>query len=161
MLFRLRHIWFSSAIARLARLSRPGGAETRRRPCTVRAGDRYKVRRYKGEVLITLVSVLDVMPLAIIYIVICVYGKWLKVRCFINWPRLSRYIQGTYSSSSIYIFRGRVVVQSSRISALFTVYISLPVLGISFTISWRYLSVGYIIYLYSITQLQSGIYYKR
>ena len=44
-------------------------------PCTVRAGDRYKVKYYKGEVLITLVLVLNVMPLAIIYIVACVYGK--------------------------------------------------------------------------------------
>ena len=71
-------------MARLARLSRPRGAEMRRRPCTVRAGDRYKVKYYKGEVLIALVSVLDIMPLAVIYIVAYIYGKWLKVRCFIG-----------------------------------------------------------------------------
>ena len=50
----------------------------------VRIGDKYKVRYYKEEVLITLVLVLDIMPLAIIYIVVCVYSKWLKVRCFIS-----------------------------------------------------------------------------
>ena len=48
------------------------------------AEDGCKVRYYKGEVLIALVSVLDIMPLAIIYIVTCVYNKWLRVRCFIN-----------------------------------------------------------------------------
>ena len=53
-------------MARLARFSRPRGAEIRRRPCTVYIGDKYEVRRYKGEVLITLVSVLDITPLAII-----------------------------------------------------------------------------------------------
>ena len=84
MLFRLKHVWFFGAIARLARLSWSRGAETRRRPYIVRAEDRYKVRHYKGEVLITLVSILDVMPLAIIYIVACVYSKWLKVECFIS-----------------------------------------------------------------------------
>ena len=47
-------------------------------------GDKCKVKRYKREILITLISVLDIMPLAIIYIVICVYSKWLKVRCFIS-----------------------------------------------------------------------------
>ena len=41
----------------------------------VRVGDKYEVRRYKGEVLIALVLVLDIMPLAIIYIVIYIYGK--------------------------------------------------------------------------------------
>ena len=71
-------------MARLTRLSWPRGAETRRRPCTVRVGDGCEVRCCKGEVSITLVSVLDIMPLAIIYIVACVYGKWLKVKCFIN-----------------------------------------------------------------------------
>ena len=50
----------------------------------VRVGDRYKVRYYKGEVLITLVSVLDIMPLAIIYVVMCVYSKWLRVGCLIS-----------------------------------------------------------------------------
>ena len=62
-------------MARLARLSRPRGAETRRRPYTVRAGDRYKVRRYKGKVLNALVSVLDIIPLAIIYAVAYIYSK--------------------------------------------------------------------------------------
>ena len=56
----------------------------RRRPCTVRIGDGCEVKCYKGEVLIALVSVLDVMPLAVIYIVAYVYGKWLRVRCFIG-----------------------------------------------------------------------------
>jgi hypothetical protein len=55
-------------MARLARLSRPRGAETRRRPCIVRVGNRCEVTRYKEEVSIALVSVLDIMPLAIIYI---------------------------------------------------------------------------------------------
>ena len=41
----------------------------------VRVGDRYKVRRYKGKVLITLVLVLDIIPLAIIYAVIYIYSK--------------------------------------------------------------------------------------
>ena len=62
----------------------PRGVETRRRPCTVRVGDGYEVKYYKGEVLIALVLVLDIIPLAIIYIVIYVYSKWLKVKCFIN-----------------------------------------------------------------------------
>ena len=56
----------------------------RQQPCTVRVGDRYKVRHYKGEVLIALVSVLDVMPLAVIYVVTYIYGKWLKVKCLIG-----------------------------------------------------------------------------
>ena len=81
---RLGRVWFSSAIARLAQLSRPRGAETRRWPCIVRAGDGCKVRHCEGEVLITLVSVLDVMPLAVIYTVAYAYSKWLKVRCFIS-----------------------------------------------------------------------------
>ena len=71
-------------MARLARLSWPRGAEIRRRPCTVYVGDGCKVKCYKGEVLIALVSVLDIMPLAVIYIVTCIYNKWLKVRCFIS-----------------------------------------------------------------------------
>ena len=71
-------------MAGLARLSRPRGAETRQRPYTVHAGDRYKVKYYKGEVLITLVLVLNVIPLAVIHIVIYMYGKWLKVGCFIS-----------------------------------------------------------------------------
>ena len=50
----------------------------------VRVGDRCEVKCYKGEVLIALVLVLNIMPLAIIYIVVYAYGKWLKVKCFIN-----------------------------------------------------------------------------
>ena len=50
----------------------------------VRVGDRCEVKYYKGEVLITLISVLDIMPLAIIHVVIYIYSKWLKVRCLIN-----------------------------------------------------------------------------
>ena len=161
MLSRLKYIWFFSAMARLARLSQPRRAETRRQHCTVYVGDRYKVRHYKGEVLITLVSILDIMPLAIIYIVIYAYSKWLKIKCFISWPKLSGYIQRTYSSGSIYILKSRAVVQSSKISALFTIYIGSLVLGTSFTVSWQYLSVNCTIYLYSATQLQSGIYYGR
>jgi hypothetical protein len=69
----LGRIWFSNTIAGLARLSRPRGAEMRQQPCTVRAGDGYKVRHCKGEVLITLVLVLDIMPLAIIHAVIYIY----------------------------------------------------------------------------------------
>ena len=75
ILFRLRHVSFSSAIARLARLCRPRGAEMRRQPCTVYAGDRYKVGCYKGEVLIALVLVLNIIPLAVIYAVACIYSK--------------------------------------------------------------------------------------
>ena len=71
-------------MAGLARLGRPRGAETRRRPCTVRAGDGCEVRRCEGEVSIALVLVLDVMPLAVIYAVACAYGKWLKIRCLIG-----------------------------------------------------------------------------
>jgi hypothetical protein len=41
----------------------------------VHAGDRYEVRRYKGKVSIALISVLDIMPLAIIYAVACVYSR--------------------------------------------------------------------------------------
>jgi hypothetical protein len=75
MLSRLGRVWFSGAIARLAQLSRPRGVEIRQQPCTVRVGDRCEVRRYKGEVSITLVSVLDVTPLAIIYTVAYAYSK--------------------------------------------------------------------------------------
>ena len=75
ILSRLRRVWFFSTIARLAWLSWPRGAEIRRRPCIVRAGNRCKVRHYKREVLITLVLVLDIMPLAIIHVVIYVYNK--------------------------------------------------------------------------------------
>ena len=75
ILSKLGHVWFSSATARLAQLSRPRGAKTRQRPYIVCAGDRYKVRRCKKEVLITLISVLDIMPLAVIYAVIYAYNK--------------------------------------------------------------------------------------
>ena len=84
ILSRLGHVWFFGAMARLARLGRPGGAETRQQPCTVRAGDRCKVGRCKGEVSIALVSVLDIMPLAVIYAVAYTYGKWLRVGCLIS-----------------------------------------------------------------------------
>ena len=47
----------------------------KRRPYIVRAEDRYKIRRYKGEALITLVLVLDIIPLAIIYAVTYIYSK--------------------------------------------------------------------------------------
>ena len=62
-------------MARLAQLSWPRGVEIRRRPYIVRARDGCKIRRYKKEVLIALVLVLDVMPLAIIYIVAYIYSK--------------------------------------------------------------------------------------
>ena len=41
----------------------------------VHVGDRYKVKCYKREILITLVLVLDIMPLAIIYMVAYAYSK--------------------------------------------------------------------------------------
>ena len=75
ILSRLGYIWFSSVTARLAQLSRPKGAETRRRPCIVHAGDRCKVRHYKREISIALVSILNIMPLAVIHAVICMYSK--------------------------------------------------------------------------------------
>jgi len=75
MLFRLRRVWFFSAIARLARLSWPRGAEIRRRPYIVRVGDGYKVRRYRGKVLIALVLVLAITPLAVIRAVAYAYSK--------------------------------------------------------------------------------------
>jgi hypothetical protein len=75
MLFRLGRVWFFSAIVRLAWLGWPRGAEMRRQPCMVRTGDRCEVRCCKGEVLITLVLVLDITPLAIIYMVAYVYSK--------------------------------------------------------------------------------------
>jgi hypothetical protein len=129
-------------------------------PCIIHTGDGYKVRCCKGEVLITLVLVLNITPLAVIYVVAYTYSKWLKVKCFIGWPKLSGCIQGTYSFSSVYIFRGKavflkgkIVVQSSRISALFTVYIGLLASGTSFIVNWRYLSISCVIYLYNTTQL--------
>ena len=75
MLSRLGHVWFSGTIARLAQLSRPRGAETRRRPCIVYTGDRCKVKCCKGEVSIALVSVLNVMPLAVIHAVAYIYSR--------------------------------------------------------------------------------------
>ena len=62
-------------MARLARLSWPEGAEIRRRLYIVRTENGCKVRRYKKKVLITLVLVLDIIPLAIIHTVICIYSK--------------------------------------------------------------------------------------
>ena len=50
----------------------------------VRVGDGCEVKCYKGEVLIALVSVLDIMPLAVIYIVAYIYGRWLKIKCLIS-----------------------------------------------------------------------------
>jgi hypothetical protein len=41
----------------------------------VRTEDRYEIRCYKGEVLIALVSVLNITPLAVIYAVIYAYSK--------------------------------------------------------------------------------------
>jgi len=41
----------------------------------VRVGDGYKVRRYRGEVLIALVSVLAITSLAVIRAVVYAYGK--------------------------------------------------------------------------------------
>jgi len=75
ILSRLGRIWFSGATAGLARLGWPRGAETRRRPYTVRAGDGCEVRRYRGEVLIALVLVLAITSLAVIYAVIYAYSK--------------------------------------------------------------------------------------
>ena len=84
MSFKLGRVWFSSTIARLARLSRPRGVEMRRQPYTVYIGDGCKVRYCKREVLITLVLVLNIMPLAVIYIVVYIYNKWLRVKCLIS-----------------------------------------------------------------------------
>jgi hypothetical protein len=75
MLSRLGRVWFSSTTARLVRLSQPRGAEIRQWPCTVHAGDGYEVGRYKGEVSIALVLVLNIMPLAVIYAVIYIYSR--------------------------------------------------------------------------------------
>ena len=72
---RLGRVWFSGTTARLVRLGRPRGVEMRRWPCIVCAGDRCEVRRYKEEVSITLVSVLDIMPLAVIYAVMYTYSR--------------------------------------------------------------------------------------
>jgi len=75
ILSRLGRIWFFSATAKLAQLSRPRGAETRQWPYTVHAGDGCEVRRYRGEVLIALVLVLAITSLAIIRAVAYIYGK--------------------------------------------------------------------------------------
>jgi len=50
----------------------------------VRVGDRYKVGRYRGKVLIALVLVLAITPLAVIYIVAYTYSKYLKIRSLIS-----------------------------------------------------------------------------
>ena len=50
----------------------------------VRAGDRCKVRYYRGEVLITLVSALVITPLAIICAVTYMYSRYLKVGYLIS-----------------------------------------------------------------------------
>ena len=71
-------------MTRLVWLSRPRGAEIRWWPCTVHIGDKYKVRYYKEKISITLVSVLDIMPLAVIYIVAYIYSRWLRVKCLIS-----------------------------------------------------------------------------
>ena len=84
ILSKLGHVWFSNTITRLARLSQPKGVKIKQQPYIIRTGDGYKVKYYKREVLITLVSVLNIMPLAIIHAVMCVYNKWLKVKCFIS-----------------------------------------------------------------------------
>ena len=62
-------------MAGLARLSRPRGAEMKRRLYTVHTGDGCKVRYYKGEVLITLVLVLNITLLAVIRAVMYAYSK--------------------------------------------------------------------------------------
>ena len=62
-------------MARLARLSWPRRAEMRRRPYIVRAKHGCEVGRYKGEILITLVLVLNITPLAVIYAVAYTYNK--------------------------------------------------------------------------------------
>jgi hypothetical protein len=75
MLSKLGRVWFFSTIARLTQLSWPREAKIRQWPYIVRTGDGCEVRCYKGEVSITLVLVLDVIPLAIIYVVICAYSR--------------------------------------------------------------------------------------
>ena len=65
-------------------LNQPKGVKIRQQPCTVYIGDGYKVKYYKGEVSIALVSVLNIMPLAIIYMVAYAYSRWLKVRYLIS-----------------------------------------------------------------------------
>jgi hypothetical protein len=62
-------------MARLVQLSQPKGAEMRWWPCIVYIGNRCEVRRYKGEISITLILVLNIMPLAVIYTVAYTYSK--------------------------------------------------------------------------------------
>jgi hypothetical protein len=62
-------------MARLVQFSRPKGAEMKWRLCIVYIGNRCEVKYYKGEVLITLVLVLNIMPLTVIYTVIYIYSK--------------------------------------------------------------------------------------
>ena len=62
-------------MAGLVWLGRPRGAETRRWPYMVRAEDGCEVGRCEGEVLITLVLVLNVILLAVIRAVACIYSK--------------------------------------------------------------------------------------
>jgi hypothetical protein len=75
MLSKLGRIWFFNIIAGLARLGRPRRVKMRWWPCMVRAGDRCEVKHCKGEVLIALVSVLDIIPLAVIYAVVYIYNR--------------------------------------------------------------------------------------
>jgi len=65
ILSRLGRVWLSSATAGLARLGRLRGAETRRRPYMVCAGDGCKVGRYGGAVSIIWVLVVPWPVLAI------------------------------------------------------------------------------------------------
>ena len=117
------------------RLSQPKGVEIKWRFCIIYVGDRYEVRSYKGEVSIALVSILAITPLAVIYTIAYIYGKWLRVGCLIGWPRLSGCIWGIYSFGGVYFLRGRAVIQFSRIFASFTAYISLLISSTSFTVS--------------------------
>ena len=71
-------------MARLTQLNQPRGANIRQQPYTVRVGDGYKVKHYRGEVLIAIVLVLAIMFLAVIYAVAYAYNKYLKVRCLIG-----------------------------------------------------------------------------
>ena len=88
---RLGRVWSSGAAAGLARLGWLLGAEARRWPCTVRAGDGCEVGRCGEEVSIALVSVLAVALLAVTRAFVCAYSRWLRVGCLISWPRLSGY----------------------------------------------------------------------
>ena len=75
ILFKLGHIWFSSATVGLVQLSQPKGAETKWQPCTVHAEDRCEVGHCKKKVLIALILVLAVIFLTVIYAVTYAYGK--------------------------------------------------------------------------------------